>query len=166
LLWIIDKDFSGEASVICAALGNGKEQTFSFQFCSEKKLSIDSYAEPLSFLYEPDVALLKAGCFKSICQEYGLKKLHPNTHLYTSNSLHSEFIGKAFSVKSVWDYKTFIKTNNLSKANVISRNFPLSADDIKKRHKIVDGGEDYLIFTRAFPDSLMVIHSGVNLLKN
>ncbi|HEX8377381.1 MAG TPA: hypothetical protein VF602_06140 [Pedobacter sp.] len=158
LLWIIEKGFSGEASIICAALSKEKETVFSFSLSAEKTLRIDLYAAPLGYLYEPDVALLKAGFFKSIAHHYHIQKLHPSTHLYTSDNLNNEFIGKIFKVESVSDYKSFIKTNQIKKGNVISRNFPLSPDEIKKRHKIVDGGDDYLIFARVFPNSLMVIH--------
>ncbi len=166
LLWIIDKDFSGEASIICSALGKEKESTFSFNFGAEKNLNIDSYSAPFAFLYEPDVALLKAGSFKTIASHYNLEKLHPNTHLYTSEILNKEFIGKVFSVKSALDYKIFIKQNGIKKANVISRNFPLSPYEIKKKHKIMDGGDDYLIFTRVFPNSLMVIHGCLSFAKD
>jgi hypothetical protein len=163
LLWIVDKGYSGEASIICAALRKEKEAVFSFSLSAEKSLNIDSYAAPLAYLYEPDVTLLKAGCFKTIAHHYQVEKLDPSTHLYTSDNSNTEFIGKVFTVESVSEYKSFIKTNKIQKANVISRNFPLSPDEIKKKHKIADGGDDYLIFTRVFPDLLMVIHGCVNL---
>jgi 16S rRNA G966 N2-methylase RsmD len=165
LLWVIDKDFLGEASITCTALTKEKESTFSFRLAAEKSLHINSYSAPQSFLYEPDVALLKAGCFKSIADYYQVDKLHPSTHLYTSDFFNHEFIGKVFSVKSVIDYKSFIKENPIKKANVLSRNFPLSPDEIKKKHKIADGGDDYLIFARVSPDSLMVIHGHLNLFR-
>ena len=163
LLWIIDKDFSGETSIVCCALSKVKEAPFRFSFSAEKNLNIDSFQAPLSFLYEPDVSLLKAGCFKSIAQYYNIKKLHQNTHLYTSDLLKQEFIGKIFRVETTLDYKDFIKRNLIKKANVISRNFPLTPDEIKKKHKIVDGGDEYLVFTRVFPDSLIVIHGRLSL---
>lgn len=166
LLWAIDKGFSGEASIICSALAKAEESTFSFKLSEEKKLNINLYTPPRAFLYEPDVALLKAGCFKSITHHYQVDKLHPSTHLYTSDLLKQAFIGKVFSVKSVLDYKAFFKGNKVKKANIISRNFPLSPDEIKKKHKIVDGGEDYLIFTRVFPNSLVVIHCCLNIVTD
>ncbi|HEY0054310.1 MAG TPA: hypothetical protein VGB63_03050, partial [Pedobacter sp.] len=164
--WAIDKGFSGEASIICSALAKAEESTFSFKLSEEKKLNINLYTPPRAFLYEPDVALLKAGCFKSITHHYQVDKLHPSTHLYTSDLLKQAFIGKVFSVKSVLDYKAFFKGNKVKKANIISRNFPLSPDEIKKKHKIVDGGEDYLIFTRVFPNSLVVIHCCLNIVTD
>jgi hypothetical protein len=96
-----------------------------------------------------------------MAQRFDLSKLDANTHLYTSNELKSDFIGKVFVVNSVQNYKTFIKSNVIKKANIITRNFPLSPDELKKKHKLTDGGEQYLIFTTVAPNNLQVIAATV-----
>ncbi|MEJ6980478.1 hypothetical protein WG906_08445 [Pedobacter sp. P351] len=159
LLWVIDKDFTGEAEIISTAIGPVGQKSFQFKFSDEKNLKLESYTPALKYLYEPDVSLLKAGCFKSISEAFNVVKLHQHSHLYTSNTLVDDFPGKTFLVKNVIGYKQFIKENQLKKANVISRNFPHSPDELKKKHKISDGGTEYLIFTTTFPDKLLVIHA-------
>ncbi|MBC8053999.1 MAG: hypothetical protein H7Y13_13120 [Sphingobacteriaceae bacterium] len=161
LLWVIDRDFEGEPEIICAALLPASHQTFSFKLSDEKNLELDSYSDALKYLYEPDVALLKAGCFKTIAERFQLRKLNTNTHLYTSDNLISDFIGKKFVVNTVLDYRTFVKQNQVKKANIISRNFPHSPEELKKKHKISDGGDEYLIFTTVFPNTLQVIVSTI-----
>ncbi len=100
------------------------------------------------YLYEPNAAILKAGAFKSLATHFGLNKLHPHTHLYTSDSLIKEFPGRIFRVQNIYSYKdakTALKT--IRKANVTVRNFPQSADELKKSLKLGDGGEVYIFGT-------------------
>ena len=163
LLWVIDKDFAGEAEIITIALNASAKRIFRFKISDEKSLKLNSYSAPIKYLYEPDVALLKAGCFKSITKTFSVLKLHQHSHLYTSENLVADFPGKVFDVKTATDYKQFIKENQLKKANVISRNFPHSPDELKKKHKIADGGLDYLIFTTVFPNNLQVIQARLDM---
>ena len=100
------------------------------------------------YLYEPNAAILKAGAFKSMAARYGLNKLHPHTHLYTSDTLVKEFPGRIFRVQEVFSYKDAkIALKALRKANVAVRNFPQSADELKKSLKLGDGGEVYIFGT-------------------
>lgn len=166
LLWVIDKGFVGEAEIISTAISTSGQKSFRFKISDERSLSIDSYSVPLKYLYEPDVALLKAGCFKSITQAFPVLKLHQHSHLYTSENFVADFPGKVFNINAVSDYKQFIKENQLKKANVISRNFPHSPDELKKKHKISDGGPEYLIFTTVFRNNLQVIQAHFHLDEN
>ena len=161
LIWIIDRGFEGEPRITASALSAGQSQTYNFSLSNEHELKLESWSAPLAYIYEPDVALLKAGAFKSIAAHWKISKLQQNTHLYTSENKISDFIGKVFTVQSASDYKTFIKEKPLSKANIISRNFPHSPEELKKRHNLTDGGEDYLIFTTAYPERLLVIHASL-----
>lgn len=127
---------------------NAKTETFSFNIDDEKNLSVQ-YAKQLGlYLYEPNAAILKSGAFKSIAEVYELDKLHVNSHLYTSNDLRPHFPGRIFEVKSVISFnKQALKTFNLKKANISVRNFPLSVNELRKKLKITDGGDDYLFAT-------------------
>ena len=90
LLFDIESDFIGETEVRCVNLKRGEEQEFCFLYSAEEAL----HAEPNKlerYLYEPNASILKAGAFKSIGNRFNLRKLDPNTHLYTSNSLISDF---------------------------------------------------------------------------
>lgn len=158
LLWIIDRAHATEPEIHCVPLKGGL-QTFSFKLSEEQSTIINTYSSPLTYIYEPDVALLKAGCFKLITKRFAVRKLHSNTHLYTSVECIRNFPGRVFEVISCRDYKRFIKSGFPNKANVVTRNFPLASEELKKKHKIQDGGEDYLLFTTGENNKLIVVHS-------
>ena len=107
------------------------------------------FSDPLSFVYEPNAAILKAGGFKSVGQAFGLFKLHPNSHLYTSDTLHPDFPGRIFRCHSVSRYnkKELIARVPGQKANITVRNFPDSVAAIRKKTGIKEGGEVYLLAT-------------------
>lgn len=95
------------------------------------------------YLYEPNVSLLKAGAFKLIAQRFKLKKIAKNTHLYCASFLDLSFPGKIFEIKEVADYgKNTIRnlSKTYEKANIVTRNFPLGANALRKSLKIGDGG--------------------------
>ena len=160
LLWIIDPDFKGNEPLIYCAAIDDKENTnsYSFNLSEEKTAPNPTPSKPLNFIYEPDVSLLKAGCFKLITKRFDVFKLHQHTHLYTSETLNADFIGKTFKFKTSWDYKTFMNNKPVKQANIISRNFPLSVEELKKRHQLEDGGHSYLLFTTAYENQLIVLH--------
>lgn len=102
------------------------------------------------YLYEPNAALMKAGCFKLLAQRFGILKLHKNSHLYTSDILIPDFAGRIFEVESFALYNKNLKQRLLSgieKANLTVRNFPIPVDTIRKALKIKEGGDVYLFAT-------------------
>ena len=125
-----------------------KEVRFDFTDEEEQNAIPKFDSQVGQYLYEPNAAILKAGAFKSMATRFGLNKLHPHTHLYTSDTLVQEFPGRIFRVQEVFSYKdakTALKA--LRKANVAVRNFPQSADELKKSLKLGDGGEVYIFGT-------------------
>ena len=119
---------------------------FSFNFSDESSFSV-TFSTPKRYVYEPNASILKAGGFKSVANRFGLNKLHMNTHLYTSESLVGEFPGRAFETKAIVksDPKTISEYFKDGKANVITRNYALSSEELKKKLKLSDGGEKYLL---------------------
>ncbi len=113
--------------------------------------SIPLYADTLkTFLYEPGPALLKAGLFKWTATHYGLYKLHPNSHLYTAEHFVENFPGRAFRVTGTYSFsKQDIRRLKkvTEQANIAVRNFPESANALRKRLKMRDGGDTYLFAT-------------------
>ncbi len=159
LLWVIEQtDLAVEPLIYCSALADNDTQQFNFKTSDENLADSDTFSNPLSYLYEPDVAVLKGGAFKLAGHRYGLNKLNANSHLYTSNRLKNDFLGRKFRVLQWGIYKSFMAGNNFKKANVISRNFPLSPEQIKKKHKIADGGDQFLIFTTGPHGALLTIY--------
>ena len=132
----------GQTSISCINL-ESNETIFSFNYLEEKAV-VSEYSEPLQYLYIPNNAVLKSGGFHSISKQFNLKKLHPNSHFYTSDKLVERFPGRVINIKNIESKQ--IKKGE--KYNVISKNYPLTPDEIKKKYKISDGGKAYLIFTQ------------------
>jgi 16S rRNA G966 N2-methylase RsmD len=121
---------------------DGKVKTsHSFTLEDEKNCEVE-YSTPLSYLYDPGPAFMKAGGFKMLASDFEVKKLYPSTHLYTSDDLNQNFPGRIFKVEKI--LSASLKNLNVKKANIITRNYPLTPDQFKKRHKIKDGGDTYV----------------------
>jgi len=105
--------------------------------------SIDSY------LYEPNVSILKAGAFKSIAARLGLTKLHVNSHLYTSKTLVANFPGRSFKViaEISLSKKELRKAIPNMKANITVRNYPMTVEQMRKKTGLKDGGDFYIFAT-------------------
>ena len=98
--------------------------------------------------------------FRSLCNIYNVEKLHKNSHLYTSQVMIDDFAGRSFRVIEVLPFssslcKVFAK--QYSACNITTRNFPLSAVELRKKLKVRDGGEVYLFATTMTDNSLVLI---------
>ena len=143
LLFLMQKDFDGEPLVETYNLNaEGKiKHSFHFNFSQEEK-TVSKINAPLKYLYEPNASILKSGAFKSIGEKFKLEKIHVNTHLYTSCDLQNEFPGRIFEIEQMtFDPKSLAE----NKANVITRNYPLTPDELKKKLKLKDGVEKFVI---------------------
>lgn len=158
LIFVQEKDYEGDAVVHAVRLYHGQQQVISFTYESERAL-VNEYSEPLSYLYEPDVALSKAGAFKTVGQLFNIKKLHKNTHLYTSDQKIENFPGKIFIVKQVESFSDFKKNKKSLQSGIIAKNFPLKTEEIKKKFKIKDVGNSFSFFTTTLNDQFSVIHT-------
>ncbi|GAA4281799.1 THUMP-like domain-containing protein [Gaetbulibacter aestuarii] len=156
LLWILQKGFSGTVEVITVNLKNKKTEIFQFNLEEEKKAHAH-YSEPLSYLYEPNASILKAGAFQMIAEKYKINKLHKHTHLYTNETL-IEFPGRRFMIENVIPFnKKDIKKVGIKKANITTRNFPENVKQIRQKFNISDGGEAYLFFTKDLKEKKMIV---------
>ncbi|AWW30409.1 class I SAM-dependent methyltransferase [Echinicola strongylocentroti] len=122
----------------------------SFAFSLEKEeVEKSSFSLPDNYLVLPSAAILKAGAFKSFGNHYQLKKLHPHTHLYTTSELAEStgILGRIFEIQEEvkMDKKTLRKLFPSGQVNVITRNYTMKPDIIKKKFRLKDGGEDYLV---------------------
>jgi hypothetical protein len=146
LLWILEKDYNNSIEVKTINIQKVNSQYFNFQW-KEEVFSEANYSEPLTYLYEPNAAVLKSGAFNSVSKVFDIGKLQKHSHLYTSNAL-IEFPGRCFKIETIMPFhkKEFAKLK-ITTANVTTRNFPLSVSDIRKKLKIKDGSSTYLFFT-------------------
>ena len=134
-----------EPEIITINLRADTEERFSFYRSQEAQATV-TYSEPLRYLYEPNAALMKAGAFRSIAAHYYLYKLHPNTHLYTSEQRVPDFPGRTFICQAVVPYQKKAVRQHLAQpqANITTRNFPDSVAAVRKKLGLKDGGDTYL----------------------
>lgn len=132
-----------------------KKATEIFEFSEEteaKALLILGTPEEGDFLYEPNAAIMKSGGYKTITQQYNVYKIHKNSHLYISKEKIENFPGRRFQIYQIIEN---FRKENLKKMlpqksyNLAVRNFPESADNLKKQLKIRDGGNEYIFATTA-----------------
>lgn len=157
LLFLQDRNFEGNTKITAIRLFSDQLQSISFTVEGEKSTLVKT-SQPLQYLYDPDVAVTKAGAFKSVAKEFNLFKLHSHTHLYTAHKLEKDFLGRIFEIQKVYTLSEFKKLNAFEKANVVSKNFPIKVDDIRKKFKIKDGGKDFLYFVTDYAENHIVIH--------
>lgn len=162
LLWILEKGFSGQIAIKTVNLKKSSSELFDFFLENESKIE-PIYSEPLTYLYEPNLAIMKSGGFNSVTTAYEVRKLHKHSHLYTSKAL-IDFPGRVFKImKSVPYNKKEMKRLSIEKANITIRNFPETVENIRKSLKIKDGGEHYLIFTTNVKNERIVLVCTKNL---
>jgi hypothetical protein len=147
VLFLCEHDFVGTPLIEAVnILGGDSFDQFRFTFPEEQEQEV-AFSEPLQYLYEPNASILKAGAFKSVAARFNLKKVAPNTHLYTGVHLIESFPGKKFEIEK------FVKPEAAEvkqyfpegKANVTVRNYPMAAEALKKKTGLKDGGEKFLI---------------------
>ena len=121
---------------------------FVFSHEDEKNAPMQIASDIKQYIYEPNAAIIKAGAYRLVGERYGLQKLDTNTHLYTSNTLLPDFPGRVWEVidAEIKDPKKQLDAQ--AKYSIISRNYPLSPDQLRKKYKLKDGDEYYLIAAR------------------
>ncbi|MDR0994748.1 MAG: class I SAM-dependent methyltransferase [Tannerella sp.] len=152
LLFVLQKDAAKSSlpdpPVYAVNLSAESEAIFRFSLEEERALQVE-YVPVQAYLYEPNAALLKAGAFKSITR-LGVGKLQADSHLYTSAEELPDFPGRRFKVEEIIPFGRSGTKNlkkRLPKANISVRNFPLGADELRRRLGISEGGEEYLFAT-------------------
>jgi hypothetical protein len=149
------------ATQIVAVDLNAKRKNEFFEFEMEEEANAESvFSLPLKYIYEPSSAVMKTGAFKLIGHRFGLQKLHINTHLYTSDEMIENFPGRKFLLKKQikQDKKAFARLVPDKKINVMTRNYPLSPDQLKKKLSLKDGGENYLIGATLFNGKKAILY--------
>ena len=129
-----------------------------------KKVSPDRITSPaldeMPYLYEPNASLMKAGCFGVLSERYDAKMLSKNSHLFVSEDPVEAFPGRAFRIIAVSSFnKKELKRqlSGITKANIATRNFPLSVAEVRKRLKLKDGGETYIFATTLSDESHVLV---------
>jgi hypothetical protein len=147
LLFLLNEKHIGAPIIEAVDLlrtGNLKS-TFSFSIKEESE-SECFYSDPLTFMYEPNAAILKSGAFRLLAERYKFFKLSKSTHFYTSEELVKDFPGRIFKSEKINPtLKELEQYLPKRQANVTTRNYPLSPDELKKKLKLKDGGDKFII---------------------
>ena len=149
LLLVLSKSYAGELHVYC--VNDGAVFDYTETACPDV-VPVAPEVTAGAYLYEPNASIMKAGCFSRLCETYHVRALGNNSHLFISPDKIDGFPGRGFHVNAVSTMnKKELKKNisGMAKANVAVRNFPMSADDLRKRLKLGDGGSIYIFATTA-----------------
>ncbi|MCK5906691.1 MAG: class I SAM-dependent methyltransferase, partial [Flavobacteriales bacterium] len=159
LLFHLEKGCNTAVNIECVDLYYSKEKTQNSFSVDDSNFQAE-YSQPKKYIYEPSATVLKAGAFNQISEKLGLYKIAPNSHLYTSDELKKSFQGRVFEVTNTSkpNKKEIKKILPSLKANITTRNFPMSVVDIRKKFKVKDGGEDYLFFTTDNSNQTIIIY--------
>ncbi|TWP28158.1 methyltransferase [Apibacter muscae] len=137
--------FSNNPEIHCINL-ESNQPSFNFNYNEENRCLCSKLSVPKKYLYMPNASILKSGAFKLLGNSYQLDKLDNNTHIYTLDIKLENFPGRIFKVIDL----NFQPNNyDVKKFNIITKNYPLNIDEIKKKYKLLEGGNLYLIFLKA-----------------
>lgn len=148
LLLILRKEPTEHTALHCTNIH--KEQTDIFSTTLENSHATRYADEPMCYLYEPNAAIQKGNCHNALSEKYAARKLHPNSHLFTSEEYIKDFPGRCFRILEWTNFsKNSIKEilKDIKQANITVRNFPDNVQTLRKRLKIAEGGDTYLFAT-------------------
>ncbi|WP_373840858.1 THUMP-like domain-containing protein [Bacteroides heparinolyticus] len=140
--------------------GAGLAQTLTFCRRQEKESTCRFASVPQAYLYESNASILKGGAFRCVSHIYKVEKLHPNSHLYTSDEYISDFPGRKFQVLGSCGFgKKEIKEllGVAKRGNLTVRNFPSSVAELRKRLKLTEGGDVYFFATTLADEKKVLI---------
>jgi len=158
LLFILDHDYSGPLRITSVAINEVIKKT---SFTEGDDAAAELLDNNLgTYLYEPDVALLKSGRFNAIARKFELKKLDQQSQLYTSDVFNPDFPGRIFRIDDLLSITNLKKQKDL-KGNVIVRNYPEKPEKLVQKFKIKSADEQFLIFTKIHNQGFAVIKAHI-----
>lgn len=146
LLFFLQRNHSTSPQIIAIDLDSTGYPDFKFEFTQQQENCAQPlFSDPLKYLYEPGVAFLKAGAFKLVGRQLDLYKLDINTHLYTSAQVITGFPGRTLEILTINPTEKELRALPGRAVNIVTRNYPLKPEAIKKKFKLTDGGSFFLI---------------------
>ena len=147
-----EKSGIGGLRVVCVnLLSDGSRECFEFN--ADAPLPANTFHfSPFTFhfLYSPNASVMKAGCFDLLAERFGVTPLHQNSHLFVSDREVPDFPGRGFVIERMTSMnKRELKESlaGITQANIAVRNFPMSAEELRRRLKLRDGGDIYIFAT-------------------
>ena len=159
--FILERDYQGVVQYTCVNLMTCQPP---LQFTLEEEHNSQSRLADgvMNYLYEPNPAVMKAGCYKLLTHRFDVFKLHKNSNLYTSEQLIPNFPGRIFEVEGWASYNKKVKQNllhDVERASIAVRNFPQSVAELRKTLKIFDGDAIYLFATTLKGEKMVMIRT-------
>ncbi|RKR11896.1 hypothetical protein C8C83_3652 [Flavobacterium sp. 90] len=156
LLFEIHNHYKGDITIKTANILKQKTETFEFVLGDDSVFAF--YHLPQKYVYEPNSAIMKSGGFDEVSTIFDINKLHKHSHLYTSDEL-IDFPGRTFEIEKVIPYSKNEMKSELAnqQANLTTRNFPDTVENIRKKWKIKNGGNLYCFFTTDKNDNKIVL---------
>lgn len=153
LLLVLSTVVESELKVYCADLSTASDTSSLFVYTPGSSAPVTNSklkTQNSKFVHEPNASIMKAGCFDELAAAYGVSPVSRNSHLFLSDEPIEDFPGRSFVVERVTTMnkgelrKALV---GIEKANIATRNFPLSVAELRKRLKIKDGGDVYIFAT-------------------
>lgn len=153
LLLVLSTVVESELKVYCADLSTASDTPSLFVYTPGSSAPVANSTfniQHSTFLHEPNASIMKAGCFDELAAAYGVSPVSRNSHLFLSDEPVEDFPGRSFVVERVTTMnkgelrKALV---GIEKANIATRNFPLTVAELRKRLKIKDGGDVYIFAT-------------------
>lgn len=153
LLLVLSTVVESELKVYCADLSTASDTSSLFVYTPGSSAPVANSTfniQHSTFLHEPNASIMKAGCFDELAAAYGVSPVSRNSHLFLSDAPIEDFPGRSFVVERVTTMNKGELRKTLAgieKANIATRNFPLTVAELRKRLKIKDGGDVYIFAT-------------------
>lgn len=147
LFVVARKGFQAEACIHCVNIRKGGSVDEISFYLSEEKEADGEFAAPSKFLLEPNSSIMKAGGFKAVSNKWSIKALNPRTRLYGCDEAPEGFQGRVFEILDdvpIGD-KDIKKLFPKKKANVISRNSGMTAEELRSKLGLKEGGDLFAI---------------------
>ena len=153
LLLVLSTVVESELKVYCADLSTASDTSSLFVYTPGSSAPVANSklkTQNSKFVHEPNASIMKAGCFDELAAAYGVSPVSRNSHLFLSDEPVDGFPGRSFVVERV---TTMNKGElrkalaGIAKANIATRNFPLTVAELRKRLKLKDGGDVYIFAT-------------------
>lgn len=169
LIAVIDSDNASDITPELSSVtltSDGREVSFTFTAEAERDCEATACIDPRAgdLLFEPWPSMMKAGGFRLLAREFGLKRFHPNTQLFHASVAEaknvSEFPGDVFTIEEVLPYSSAVIKRFARRwpaISVTARNFGQSAESLRSRLGVKENSALRLFALTATGDRRLLI---------
>lgn len=145
-----DGDVNYRFSYSPLGIENWPENEAAIKFAKEEDIQSGAY------LYEPGATVMKLNAWGPLSAQFpGIKKLGVSSHLFVSPVLYKEFPGRIMTIDSLID-KRSRKSLKGSPANVVTRNYPIKTEELRKKLGVREGTDRFIYATRLGDSPILI----------